>query len=68
MVLALTKEKDRKEDSENEGMSNNCIGMGGGAVQVLMAQCKGIVHIFEITHNTPRMSLRARMNDSGFAD
>ena len=30
MVLALTKEKDRKEDSETEGMSNNCIELGGG--------------------------------------
>ena len=32
MVLGLTKEKDRKEDSENEGMYNNCIELGGGAV------------------------------------
>ena len=37
---------------------------GGGAVK----SCVGSVHIFEITPNTPRMSLRARLIDSVFAD
>jgi len=61
----VKKKKKRRRGREKKVVVLMLLMLGGGGA---VKSCVGSVHIFEITPNTPRMSLRARLIDSVFAD